>query len=77
MGFRAERLSLVSGPAPGAMEGTIEDELYLGDRTDWRVRVGGETLTVAEGAAQVRPRQRGDRVLVAIPPAAVLRLEES
>jgi ABC-type Fe3+/spermidine/putrescine transport system ATPase subunit len=77
VGFRAERLSLVSGPTPGAMEGTIEDELYLGDRTDWRVRVGGETLTVAEGAAQVRPRQRGDRVLVAIPPAAVLRLEES
>ncbi len=77
VGLRAERLSFVAGPAPGAMEGTIEDELYLGDRTDWRVRVGGEVLTVGEGAAQVRPRQRGDRVLVSIPPAAVLRLEES
>jgi spermidine/putrescine transport system ATP-binding protein len=77
IGIRAERLSLVEGDAPDSLEGTIEDELYLGDRTDWRVRVSGETLAVAEGAAQVRPRRRGDKVRLVVPPSAVLFLDES
>jgi spermidine/putrescine transport system ATP-binding protein len=77
VGLRAERLSLEDAPAPDLVPATIVDELYLGDRTDWRVRLGTETLAVAEGAAQVRSRRRGDPVFVSIPPAAVLRLEES
>jgi hypothetical protein len=32
---------------------------------------------VAEAAAQVRDRRRGEPVGIAFPPAAVLRLEES
>ena len=43
----------------------------------WRVRAGDLVLTVAEAAAQVRDRRRGDPVEIAFPPAAVLRLEES
>src|SRR5262245_27486830 len=77
IGIRAERVSLVEDDVAGSFEGTIEDELYLGDRTDWRVRVAGDTLTVAEGAAQVRPRRRGDRVRLFVPPQAVLFLDES
>jgi ABC-type Fe3+/spermidine/putrescine transport system ATPase subunit len=77
VGLRAERLSLVDASSPGALAATIEDELYLGDRTDWRVRLGNETLAVAEGASQVRPRRRGEAVFVSIPSAAVMRLEES
>jgi len=77
VGLRAERMSLADAAFPDALSGTIEDELYLGDRTDWRVRLGQETLAVAEGAAHVRPRRRGQAVFVSIPPAAVLRLEES
>jgi spermidine/putrescine ABC transporter ATP-binding subunit len=77
IGIRAERISIVDGETAGALEGTIEDELYLGDRTDWRVRVAGETLAVAESATQVRPRRRGDAVRLLVPPSAVLFLDES
>jgi spermidine/putrescine transport system ATP-binding protein len=80
IGIRAERIQIVEDEArerEGTLEGTIEDELYLGDRTDWRVRVAREVLAVAEGALQVRPRRRGDRVRLLVPPAAVLFLEES
>ena len=59
------------------LEGRLDDEIYLGDRTDWRVRIGEETLTVAEGAATARGRKRGDAVTVSFPAAAVLRLEET
>jgi TOBE domain-containing protein len=55
----------------------LEDEIYLGDRTDWRVRLGEETVTVAEPAASAQPRQRGDAVTVSFPPEAVLRLEDT
>jgi hypothetical protein len=57
--------------------GTLDDEIYLGDRTDWRVRAGDVVFTVAETAAQVRDRRRGEGVTLSFPPAAVLRLEES
>jgi spermidine/putrescine transport system ATP-binding protein len=61
--------------ATNTLSGTLDDEIYLGDRTDWRVRAGSLELTVAESAGQVRERRRGESVRVAIPPAAVLRLE--
>jgi hypothetical protein len=41
------------------------------------VRAGGVVFTVAEAAAQVRDRRRGEPVTLSFPPAAVLRLEES
>ena len=55
----------------------LEDEIYLGDRTDWRVRVGDEVLTVAEArGGGARTAQRGDAVTVDVPAEAVLRLED-
>ena len=87
IGIRSERMSL-HGPgstSPGAaadptanrLPGTLDDELYLGDRTDWRVALGQETVTVAEGAGGAHARQRGQPVTVAFPAAAVLRLEDA
>ena len=83
VGVRSERMTLEgpgpaaggAGPAVNRLAGTLDDELYLGDRTDWRVAFGAETLTVAEGAAEVRDRRRGEPVTVTFPPSAVLRLE--
>jgi spermidine/putrescine transport system ATP-binding protein len=77
VGIRPERMRM-DGASDGdnGLAGTLDDEIYLGDRTDWRVRVGGLVLTVAESAAQVRERRRGEAVVVSFPPAAVLRLEE-
>jgi spermidine/putrescine transport system ATP-binding protein len=72
IGIRPERIRLA---AEGGHEGLLDDEIYLGDRTDWRVRVGGETISVSEGATQVRGRKRGDTVGVFFPPEAVLRLQ--
>ena len=79
VGIRPERLGL-DAPASDddvVVEGRLDDEIYLGDRTDWRVKVGEEVLTVAESASRVRDRRRGDPVRVSCPPAAVLRLEDS
>jgi spermidine/putrescine transport system ATP-binding protein len=76
IGIRPERIAL-DDTARDAPEGRLEDELYLGDRTDWRVRVAGETLTVAEGAVRAQTRQRGATVRVVLPPEAVLRLTET
>jgi spermidine/putrescine transport system ATP-binding protein len=78
IGIRPERLSLDASDSEGdiILEGHLDDEIYLGDRTDWRVRVGEEVLTVAESAARVRERQRGDPVRIAVPSSAVLRLED-
>jgi spermidine/putrescine transport system ATP-binding protein len=79
IGVRPERMSLAESSsvetAANRVPGTLDDELYLGDRTDWRVRAGPLELTVAETAAQVRERRRGEAVVVCFPPAAVLRLE--
>jgi spermidine/putrescine transport system ATP-binding protein len=78
LGVRPERMRLDSArDGENRLEGTLDDELYIGDRTDWRVRVGDLVLTVSESAAQVRERRRGEAVTVSFPPSAVLRLEEA
>jgi len=93
IGVRPERIRLDSSGGSGGraasapqlddddgdnrLAGTLEDEIYLGDRTDWRVRVGEETLTVAESASVARARRRGEAVTISFPPAAVLRLEDA
>jgi spermidine/putrescine transport system ATP-binding protein len=78
VGIRPERVRM-DGVAEGynQLPGTLDDEIYLGDRTDWRVRAGDLVLTVAEAAAQVRDRRRGELVTVSFLPAAVLRLEKA
>jgi spermidine/putrescine transport system ATP-binding protein len=78
VGIRPERVRMSGGPeGDNALAGTLDDEIYLGDRTDWRVRAGDVVFTVAETAAQVRERRRGEPVTLSFPAAAVLRLEES
>ena len=63
-------------PSPtNTFKGRLDDEIYLGDWTDWRVRLGDEVISVAEGASLARTRKRGDEVTVKVPPEAVLRLE--
>ena len=86
VGIRPERLRL-SGPeetttgerpageGSNALGGVLADEIYLGDRSDWHVRVGELVLTVAETTNGGRERRRGERVTVSFPSAAVLRLE--
>lgn len=79
LGIRPERIAIADGAqdAAVAQSGVIDDEIYLGDTTDWRVRLGEETVTVSEGAATAQGRKRGDAVRLVFPPEAVLRLEES
>jgi spermidine/putrescine transport system ATP-binding protein len=73
IGFRPERVRLApSGDGP---TGTLDDEIYRGDHTEWRVRVGGDVLAVTEDASTAAGRRRGDTVSLLIPPSAVLRLE--
>jgi spermidine/putrescine transport system ATP-binding protein len=74
VGVRPERISF-DGAGENAVAGVIEEEVYLGDRTDWRVRAAGELITVAEPAGDARRRARGDAVTVRFPAAAVLRLD--
>jgi spermidine/putrescine transport system ATP-binding protein len=80
VGMRPERLSLAgadgAAPASNAFPGRLDDEIYLGDWTDWRVRLGDEVISVAEGASLARHRNRGDDVTVKVPPEAILRLED-
>jgi ABC-type Fe3+/spermidine/putrescine transport system ATPase subunit len=73
IGFRPERVRL--GPAGHGPPGTLDDEIYRGDHTEWRVRVGSEVLAVTEDASAAAARRRGDAVSLLIPPAAILRLE--
>jgi len=76
VGIRPERMRLdAKGDGDNALPGTLDDEIYLGDRTDWRIRLADVVVTVAEAAAVVRDRRRGEPVTVSFPPAAVLRLE--
>jgi spermidine/putrescine transport system ATP-binding protein len=75
IGLRPERISLVDRTA-NVYEGVIDDEVFLGDWTDWRVRVGPEVLSVGEGNVLARGRSRGDVVTLSFPPDAVLRLED-
>jgi len=78
VGIRSERVRMNGTPdGENTLPGTLDDEIYLGDRTDWRVRAGDVLFTVAEAAAQVRDRRRGEAVVLSFPAAAVLRLEES
>jgi ABC-type Fe3+/spermidine/putrescine transport system ATPase subunit len=80
VGVRPERLTLAgadAGAGENAFAGKLDDEIYLGDWTDWRVRLGEEVVSVAEGASAARHRRRGDAVTVRVPPEAILRLEES
>jgi ABC-type Fe3+/spermidine/putrescine transport system ATPase subunit len=75
VGIRPEKISLAD-LAANVHPGRIDDEIFLGDYTDWRVRVGGETISVGEGNVLARGRARGDAVTVSFPPDAVLRLDE-
>jgi spermidine/putrescine transport system ATP-binding protein len=76
IGIRPERLRLeTTAGTAGALAGTLEDEIYLGDSTEWHVRLGDLLLIVAEDAVRARHRQRGEAVLVSFDPSAVLRLE--
>ena len=75
VGVRPERMA-IGGAGGNRLEGILEDEVYLGDRTHWRVRVGGDLLIVAEGAL-APPRRRGEAVAVTFAPDAVLRLDEA
>jgi spermidine/putrescine ABC transporter ATP-binding subunit len=76
IGIRPERLAF-DGDAENRLPGVVQDEIYLGDRTDWRVRVGEELVTVAEPAADAVDRPRGTGVTVTFPPESVLRLDEA
>ena len=75
LGLRPEKISLVDRQA-NSYEGVIDDEVFLGDWTDWRVRVGASVLSVGEGNVLARGRRRGDAVTLSFPPDAVLRLED-
>ncbi|HXY40637.1 MAG TPA: ABC transporter ATP-binding protein [Vicinamibacteria bacterium] len=75
VGLRPERLWLEGERNENLLAGTLEDEIYLGDRTEWQVRVGPELLRVAESAGQGRERRRGEPVVVRFRPEAVLRLD--
>jgi spermidine/putrescine transport system ATP-binding protein len=75
VGLRAEQISL-SERSRNVYQGTIDDEVFLGDWTDWRVRVGSCVLSVGEGNVLARGRRRGDAVTLSFPPEAVLRLDE-
>jgi len=76
LGIRPERIAIADGGDMAALPGIIDDEIYLGDTTDWRIRLGEETVTVSEGAATAQLRKRGDAVRLIFPPEAMLRLEE-
>jgi ABC-type Fe3+/spermidine/putrescine transport system ATPase subunit len=81
IGVRPERISLrgsgePDGPGENRVSGVLEERLFLGDRSEWRVRAGGEVLTVAEAGAS-DGRRVGEAVTVAIPAAALLRLGSS
>ena len=73
IGVRPERMRLA--PPGEALSGTLDDEIYRGDHTEWRVRVGGEVVAVTENAAAASARRRGENVSLLVPREAVLRLE--
>ena len=73
VGVRPERIA-IGGAGENRLSGVLEDEVYLGDRTQWRVRVAGAVLVVAEGVL-APPRRRGEAVLVTFAADAVLRLD--
>jgi spermidine/putrescine transport system ATP-binding protein len=74
IGVRPEKISLTDAGV-NAFPGVIDDEAFLGDYTDWRVRTAAEMLSVGEGNVLARGRARGDAVTACFPPDAVLRLD--
>jgi spermidine/putrescine transport system ATP-binding protein len=74
VGIRPQRLRL-DGAAGSGLAGILEDEIYLGDSTEWHVRLGELVLVVAEEGMRARQRRRGEAVFVSVDPSAVLRLE--
>jgi ABC-type Fe3+/spermidine/putrescine transport system ATPase subunit len=77
VGLRPEALQLTGDGASGVpLRGTVEDEVYLGDRTEWLLRVGEDVLTVSQPARHGPPLRRGDAVEVVVPAEAVLRLDD-
>ena len=73
VGVRPERIAFGS-TGDNVLAGRLDDEIYLGDRTDWRVDVNGTILTVAETAGGV-PKKRGETIHIAFPARVGLRLE--
>jgi hypothetical protein len=79
VGVRPERMRLLhedetSAAGAARVEGVLEDRVYRGDRTDWRVRAGELVLVVGDpGRNGFRP---GHAVRVAVPAEDVLRLED-
>ncbi len=73
-GVRPERLGF-DGPGDNRVAGVLEDRVFLGDRCEWRVRVGADVLTVSE-AGTGGARKTGDPVTVTFPADALLRLED-
>jgi spermidine/putrescine ABC transporter ATP-binding subunit len=73
IGVRPERMRF-DGVGENRVPGVLEDRLFLGDRCEWRVRVGREVLTVAESGTG-DGRRPGEAVTVGFAAAAVLRLE--
>jgi ABC-type Fe3+/spermidine/putrescine transport system ATPase subunit len=74
VGVRPERIA-IGGAGENQLAGVLEDGVFLGDRTEWRVRVGEDVLTVAESGAN--GRRPGEAVTLAFPAEALLRLESS
>lgn len=77
IGIRPERITThaPSGNAIQKLEGILTDEVYLGDRTEWRVRVADELFQVAESAAVVEQRKKGEPITIRFLPSDVFRLE--
>jgi spermidine/putrescine ABC transporter ATP-binding subunit len=74
VGVRPERLSF-DGAGDNRVGGVLEDRVFLGDRSEWRVRAGADVLTVSE-AGTGRARKTGDAVTVTFAADALLRLED-
>ena len=75
VGVRPERMA-IDGAGENRLAGILEDEVYLGDRTHWRVRVAGALFIVAEGVLAPQ-RRRGEAVTITFAPDAVLRLDDA
>jgi ABC-type Fe3+/spermidine/putrescine transport system ATPase subunit len=74
LGVRPERLAF-DGPGDNRVAGVLEDRVFLGDRSEWRVRAGADVLTVSEpGTGETR--RTGQAVTVTFAAEALLRLED-
>ena len=73
VGVRPERMRL-DGAGENRVAGVLEDRLFLGDRSEWRVRAGADVRPVSEPGTS-NGRKAGDAVTVTFEAAALLRLE--